>query len=217
MDWIASEPISTAHTERILQNHLLESARAALPADEPEPCVVREAAHSVAVYCRAAVMRGVTTQELHVLFSRALWSVGRMDAARQVLELGVESRRMRVTLLALLSGRALSPDLWSLVGAGAIRLRERSVAFDAEAVWCVDTSRISGWESDTELARHLALQRILSLLAPVWDAASGQGMLAIRCTTPDKEEIKRLARNRLRKVASARQWQHCPHVVQLRL
>ncbi len=204
----------------MLQEYLLQSAQAVVGREQRcDPDVVREAARSVAVHCANQIRLGIDTRQLHVLFSRALWSVGETTAAQRMLELGVESRRIRSTLMALLDARALAPELWPLVGSGTIRYHESWLAVDSESVWCLDTTQIPGWADETELAQSLAIQRILKEVAPVWDRTAGRGCLASRgevgCGSVGWQID--VLRAWLQKCASRRGWSAIPRVIQLEI
>lgn len=213
MEWIASEPLSDVQTERLLQHHLLQAVRQVLPETESNRALVTEAARSVAVYCAPALSDGIPTEDLHVLFSQALWSVGEVDSARHVLELEIESRRLRTTLTKLLSARGLTPDLWMLALSGVLRHHQPWMGFEDGPAWCLDVQQISGWPSDTELARSMAVDRIVSRLAPVWDATSGRGCLAVKIPAGVSGEECEWASARMVRLAAQRGWSHRPHVV----
>lgn len=216
MEWIASEPLSAGQTERVLQDHLLQAAQMALLPSESERDCVKEAARSVAMYCAPSLSRGIGTQNLHVLFSRALWTVGAVDEARRLLEREVESKRVRAGVLALLSANVSVPELWPLVDRGAIRYGDEWLALENGSVWCLDLNGLPGWQSDTELARSMAGQRLVSLLAPVWDATSGRGHLGLLGSVADCKEAQWMLQSRLEWIAIQRNWMHCPRVVRLK-
>lgn len=220
MKWTASESLSELDTERMLQETLIKSVHQYADLSTGHDLdVVREAARSVAVHCASRIRFGIETGQLHLLFSRALWSVGETAVAEQMLELGVESRQIRATLLALLQAGAVAPDLWPLVGNGTIRYHESWLAADSQPVWCLDTPRITGWGDETELAQSLALKRIICSLAQVWDQTNGAGCLATRGEVgQDRPGWQiRMVRAWLEQCAHLRGWRSIPRVLRMEL
>lgn len=145
----------------------------------------------------------VASDQLIMLISRALKSIGEGRAARRLLLIGTGMVR---------------PSEWEVVG--------------SDAMWIVDLKQISVWNSASlEMVFFNSVRAILDAIAEVWDEKSGQGALGLRhiCATVSAmegragrkgvsglaTEIKELCGDRLAQLADERGWDYVPMVMDL--
>ncbi len=204
--------------EQALSAHLLRELETRYATSSEQRAVFRDVARSVAVYCADDLRRGIPSTDLHVLLSRALWGVGATDTAEQVLTDHLEQRSIKMTLKALLSVSDVSPMLWRAVVRGAVRRRTDWLSADHMPLWVLDLERIHMAACDMELARFMTARILLRALAPVWDATTGHGALAVRGHDAPAQSpaIPSFCSDVLRHESRVRRWRAVPRVLRLR-
>lgn len=203
--------------EQSLGAHLLHELESRYAVSPEQRVIIRDVAHSVAVYCADDAARGIPSSYLNILLSRALWGVGETEIAEQVLTDHVEQRAIKETLKALLAVSEVSPMLWRAVVRGAVRKRSDWMSADADTLWVLDLTRVQTTPCDMELARFLTERTLLRALVPVWDVTDGAGALAVRFGSSTDEVNERLsfARDILTRESEQRAWRAIPRVLHL--
>ena len=168
------QPAHAASDE--LRRHLLETWSAG--GGGPVPPRVQEAAAAVAAYCVQEIgPRGLSDRHLSLLFSRALLRAGEGEAARRLLGHDAEDVERESACLAALD-RLAAP--WPVVDWFARRVCRPSsfVAFGEGACWTLDWARLQATSGPPlEVAYAGLLDRMITDLAPLWDATQGRGTL----------------------------------------
>lgn len=204
--------------EQALSAHLLRELESRYATSSEQRAVFRDVAHSVAVFCADDLRRGIPSTDLQVLLSRALWGVGATDTAEHVLTDHLEQHSIKQTLKALLSVSDVSPMLWRAVVRGAVRRRTEWLSADDMPLWVLDLERIQRAACDMELARFMTARILVRALAPVWDATTGHGALAVRGfdAPPHSLAIPTFCRDVLRHESRIRRWRVVPRVLRFR-
>lgn len=168
---------------------------------------VDEVACAVANYVSDSVGPGaVQSSYLILLTSRALCAVGENRAARRLLMFGTGLVR---------------PSRWEFTG--------------SEAMWVVDLREMAGLaDAGLELAFFNGLMAVLDMIAEVWDATNGAGVLGLRHVTSAAiamfgaganrrqagrlaREIRDLCNGKFDAIRDRRQWTHTPVIMDLDL
>ena len=159
-----------------IRSHLLEAWQAGRT--DPVPPRVAEVAAAVAAYCAIDLDRqALSDRHLALLFSRALCRAGEGEAAVRLLGAeGADPERAAACLAAL--DHLATP--WPVVDWLARRVCRPStyVAFDEGACWTLDWTRVQPPPGPPlEVAYAGLLERLVSGVAPLWDATQGRGTL----------------------------------------
>ncbi len=219
-------------TETVREDALCEYAlgelEAAGPIEPGQESLYRDVARSVAVYCADDLARGMPAAFVPVLLSRALWGVGECDAAERMMNRRITQRTVRRTLKALLPIRDVSPMLWKAALYGSVRCHDDWSSENAGPLGVLDLTRIRMTPCDIELARFLSVRALVRALAPIWEASSGEGALAIRWNdaaaftmrpgrqrkqTGERRDVIALCRDVLARESERRGWQSVPRLM----
>ena len=160
----------------VLRRHLLERWSAGRA--DPVPSRVGEVAAAVAAYCALDLeQQALSDRHLTLLFARALCRAGEAEAAARVMGDEAADPEQAAACLAALDHLATP---WPVVDWLARRVCRPSAytAFEAGACWTLDWSRVQPPPGPPlEVAYAALLDRLVSGVAPLWDATQGQGTL----------------------------------------
>ncbi len=168
----------------------------------------------------------VSLADIDYMIARAIWALGRPEAADAWLAAGGESRAASVAALSALRASA-GLRLWQAVFAGGL-LRQSTSELCVDGQWVFDFAPLRGcMDCVWELGVFAALDVLLDAIACLWDDTQGSGALGlwhVDCIYPGLTGIRRTRRDwpfelkarcarRMEQLCLQRNWKTVPKVL----
>lgn len=199
---ILEDDISPSNEPSQLVAYLTDEMNACSGTGSLSPSQLQHVAEAVEVYLQDTNKSVVESDDLVLLASRALKSLGETDSARRLF----------------------------LYGSGLVRPSEWAVTAGRE-MWVLDLQQMT-FKSDAliELVFFNSLRTVLKATADIWDASSGEGVLGLQnvCSAAATlmgsdtrsadmltAEITDVCTRSLTRLAEERAWTHIPDVLPL--
>ena len=176
MIWQATE--GTRCDRSALRTHIASEISSSCGDLSLDPSHVQELAQGVSTFCTEQLPdKHVKSDYLMLLTSLSLWAAGEEHAAWRVLGRRSASAIQRHMVLPSLSQGKLSPSAWSAFACGILR-PSHWVSRNPSVVWVLDLSRIRLGDTELyELTYYKGIRQLITNLAELWDASSGEGIL----------------------------------------
>ncbi len=200
--------------------HLAEEVQSACQGIVP-PQHAGDIARGVAAYLAERGVQSFSSEYLALLIGRALRGAGDESAAKHLAELKLKGGQPAELVDQLLLFDEVSPVIWNLFSSGLVR-PTRWASGGESTVWVLDLNKLEAEPGEClELSFQLVIRAVLSVLAQVWDASSGEGALGLKGLQRTEEgkgerwskEVGRFCSSVLEKIRTEREWQAVPRVV----